>query len=778
MSEFLRQNTMKNLRFLLLLLTCVSSSAFAQIGSWRDHFPYSEGLAVADGGDYVYCATELGIIQYGKNDNSVERLSKANALSDIGISTIAFNNYNSTLLVGYTNGNVDLIKDNLTTNLSDIERNANIIGDKTIYGIYFRNNLAYLSCGFGIVVLDMDREEVKESYFIGPNASQIRVNAVTRDATHIYAATEENGLLRASLSSSNLGDFNNWSQMMDVPTVGGPFNAMVTYNNRVFVNYHDAVNLDSDTIYYYDGSTWSNYAVLHGKTNHSLNVSTGRLVVAHNYNVTSLLPNEVIETQVYDNINSLAGVSDGTAIWIADTKRGLVKSPGGASHETIKPDGPGFSSVGDMEFGDENLWVAPARLTGPWNNPNNIEGVASLREDEWNHYKWNETAGVDSARSFVDAAVDPSDNSHVFMGSWTHGLYEFRDGVKVASYGENNSTIQTNVEVQSSLYWVTVGGCDFDDDGNLWVSNSSCQEPVSVLTASGTWVSFGFDGTISNKRIRDMVVDNGNNKWIINKDNGIFVFNERGTLSDDTDDDFRLLTTAAGSGNLPSATVNCMTQDLDGEMWVGTNEGVAVFYSPDNIFSSSGVDAQQILLEQDGNIQILLETEIVTAIAVDGANRKWIGTSGAGVFLMSADGTEQIEAFNTDNSPLVSNIVNDIAINHRTGEVLFGTDAGIVSYMGSATGFSNNYGDVYAYPNPVRESYSGPIAIKGLLRNTDVKVTDISGNLVFETTSEGGQAIWDGNTMFGERAKTGVYLVFCSDSDGEKTIVTKILLVN
>lgn len=238
------------------------------------------------------------------------------------------------------------------------------------------------------------------------------------------------------------------------------------------------------------------------------------------------------------------------------------------------------------------------------------------------------------------------------------------------------------------------------------------------------------------------------------------------------------LTTAAGNGALPSSTVFCLAKDLDDEIWVGTDKGVAVFYSPENLFTGANFDAQQILLEQDGHVQILLETESVLAIAVDDANRKWIATSKSGVFLMSADGTTQIKHFDESNSPLFSNNVKSIAINHKTGEVYFGTSKGIISYRGTATEAYEDFTDVYAFPNPVKHEYEGPIAIKGLMTNSTIKITDISGALVYETKSEGGQAIWYGKNFKDERVNSGVYMVFCTSEDGARKMVTKILVIN
>ena len=171
-------------------------------------------------------------------------------------------------------------------------------------------------------------------------------------------------------------------------------------------------------------------------------------------------------------------------------------------------------------------------------------------------------------------------------------------------------------------------------------------------------------------------------------------------------------------------------------------------------------------------------TEKVTAIAIDGGNRKWVGTAKAGVFLFADDGLETIHHFTTDNSPLLSNNILEIEIDGKTGTVYFGTENGLISYKSTAIDGKDNYGDVYVYPNPVREDYQGEIVVTGLVGNVNVKITDINGNIVYETTAMGGQAIWDGRTFSGDRVHTGVYLIFCSNEDGSLTHITKLLVIN
>jgi ligand-binding sensor domain-containing protein len=262
-------------------------------------------------------------------------------------------------------------------------------------------------------------------------------------------------------------------------------------------------------------------------------------------------------------------------------------------------------------------------------------------------------------------------------------------------------------------------------------------------------------------------------KKVPDQSNNVIVFNERNASGNQV----KILNGNGGSGNIPGSNIFSIAEDKEGEVWLGTDEGIAVFYNPSDLFTNSPSDAERILVNFDGYVQYLLETETVTAIAVDGANRKWMGTDRAGVFLLSADGTEQIYHFTEDNSPLFSNQITSIAINPLTGEVYIGTAKGLIAYKGSATEGVTEMNDIYAFPNPVPSNYSGTIGIRGLVSNANVKITDIGGTLIYETTAAGGQATWDGKNFSGRKAKSGVYLVFVTNEDGSNTMVTKIMII-
>jgi hypothetical protein len=381
----------------------------------------------------------------------------------------------------------------------------------------------------------------------------------------------------------------------------------------------------------------------------------------------------------------------------------------------------------------------------------------------------------------MSLAIDPGNSRHVFIGSKGNGLLEMLNGLPVATYRDTNSTLQVGIGNPTQCQVVGMG---YDSESNLWMLNSLAAQPLNVFTRDGNWHAFSLPGISGAPLFGDLTVDSYGQKWVNIIGNnaplgsGLMVFSDNGTLDDNTDDKTRFFTTGVGNGNLPSTDIRAITEDLENEIWLGTGKGIAVIYSPSSALTADNYDAQQVLIKQDGINQYLLESEVVTAIAVDGANRKWIGTESGGLFLMSADGTKQIRNFNEQNSPLLSNYIIALAIDQKTGEVYIGTNRGLISYKSDAIEGDGACNDVLVYPNPVRENYDGPVAIKGLVPNGNVKITDVSGNIVYETTSLGTQAVWYGKNFNGEKVHTGVYLVFSTDEEGKNTCVTKLLFIN
>jgi hypothetical protein len=754
------------------------------IGQWRDHLPYDYATNVEEFNSAIYCSTPYSMFYFDRDDNTINRLSKVNGLSDLGVSDISLNQDQKIMVVTYFNANVDLIFEDLSIiNIPDIKRKE-ILGNDTINSIMNYGKYAYLSCGFGIVVLNLEKLEVKDTYYIGPEGSTINVLAMTYNDTSFFAATES-GIYYADIDDPNLAFYANWTKMPDVPYPNGYYNLVHNFNGILLINH---VGITKDDLYYLDNGEWKLLDPSSDNRINSLRTCGDKLVVSFSYHVKIYNADLVEELKIYTYGES--GMEPTDAIigtdnyyWVADHKKGLVKVGGGGfESDYIIPSGAPTADIFEMACSDGKLYIVPGGLTATWGNLYYGARLYSFINEKWKTYYDLNTPGLGSLRDFVAVAIDPLNSGHVYAGSWNLGVAEFKDTTLVDIYNASgNSSLGPNIIDGYPV--VKVGGMAFDSQNNVWMTNSGAENILSVRrndgTAGGRWEAFNLGSGTVGIDVRKIIVDSYDQKWMLPKTsqsnpNYIIVYDE----ASQSGITMRGLKSGEGFGNLPGTSVYAIAEDLEGEVWVGTDEGVAVFYSPQSILSNENTDAQRILVKVGDYTQYLLETEIVKAIAVDGANRKWFGTERAGVFLLSADGTEQIHHFTEDNSPLFSNNITSLAINSETGEVFIGTAKGLISYKSDATEGGDSNSDVYAYPNPVRPGYTGPIAIKGLVRDAIVKITDITGTVIYETRAEGGQAIWNGYNFDGRRGNTGVYLVFISNDDGSETMVTKILFIN
>ncbi|HOX77221.1 MAG TPA: hypothetical protein PLW31_04210 [Bacteroidales bacterium] len=776
------------LAFLIIASYC-SAAQEVGIGQWRDHLPYDYATRVEEFHSAVYCATPYSMFYFDRDDNRVQRLSKVNGLSDLGVSDISLNTDQDILVVSYSNTNVDLVMPDLTIiNIPDIKRKE-ILGNKTINSIMNYGKFAYLSCGFGIVVLNVEKREIKDTYYIGPEGSRLNVFGMTYNDTAFFAATES-GIFYAAIDDPNLAFYGNWHKIPDLPYPNGYYNLIANYGGRIIVNHADP-DITGNNAYVIENGEWNLFEEAEpGRVYYNIRVSGDKLVVSYGYFVIVFNSSLEQELKIYTYGESSPMPSDamiGTDgyYWLADRSKGLVKVWGGGfNHEFIKPSGAPTADIFDMACSGGKLYLVPGGLTSTWNNSWKGARLYSLIDETWKTYSSSNVPPLDTLRDFVSVAVDPQNSNHVFAGSWNRGMAEFNEGELVVIHNSDNSGLAPNMGLGYPN--VKVGGIAFDSENNLWATSSGSEKILAVRrpggVAAGEWEAYNLGSSTTGAEVKKVIVDSYNQKWIIPRTtqtnpNYIFVFNE----NNDPGKQFRGLKSGAGYGNLPGTSVYAIAEDLEGEVWVGTDEGVAVFYSPQDVLLGGNSDAELILVNIDGYTQYLLETEIVKAIAVDAANNKWIGTERAGVFLLSADGTKQIHHFTEDNSPLFSNNITSLTINGMTGEVFIGTAKGLISYKGTATDGPDPVTDsYYAYPNPVKPGYSGTIAIRGPIAGATVKITDIRGSLIYETMAEYNdtQVEWNGLDMNGRRPNTGVFLVFVSNNDGSETMVTKILFVN
>lgn len=788
---------MRTIPFLLLGAAFVTMAPGLQaqpaIGQWRDHFQYRNTLAVVQGGNNMYCATTTAVFKYSLQTGETERYNKVNRLNDVDILSVAWNAGGQRLLVGYRNGNLDLVGDQGTINMPDIKRSS-VVGNKGIYCIAVRDDLAYLGCGFGIVVVDLVRMEVKDTWLIGPNAAQLQVNSIAFHNDSIYAATQA-GLYAAWQGAANLAAFSNWHKRTDLPGANGAFTKVLGFSGRLVVNRRvsEQEELDLDTIYYYDAG-WQVLSGAAGGFNRNITVSgDGEYLTITGRNRIREFNQGLSEVNYIDHFGSQALNphdalrTDAGSLWIATAGSGLVQFHGFNDYAVIAPNGPANNTCYRMAIAQDWLYVTTGGTTGTWGFKYRKEGVHYLMDGQWHTTnRTNDPLFASGANDYGEALndvlavqVDPNDGSHAYVSSWDDGVLEMRNGHGTAFFGPDNSTLQRFQNSSSNSDPTQVAGLAIDDKGNLWATNSHCTQPISVRLKGGSWYNGNVGNVLGNNTLlSDLIVAKNGDKWVIRPwGHGLLVYSDNETPTQPGDDRAKVLTTFEGEGKLPSLDVLSVAEDLDGYIWVGTGKGVAVFYNPDLVFSTSNFDCQQILIQQDGNWQILLETESVSSIVVDGANRKWLGTQSSGVYLVSADGTEQLAHFTVDNSPLPSNNIICMAMNGTTGELFIGTDQGIVSYRSDATAGLKKAECASVFPNPVRGNFTGPVAITGLVRGSDVRITDMAGNLVYHTVSKGGQATWPVTDMNGRRVATGVYLVLAMEPDGAGKCNTKVAVV-
>ena len=760
--------------FTLLFSYC----AAAQIGmqEWRIHFSHHNAIGIAESGSDVYMACANGAVEFDIDDNSVSLLTVTNGLSDLGISAI--DGDGSTVVIGYGNGNIDIIEGNTITNIPWIKK-SEISGNKQINAFFFDGDLIYVACNIGLVVIDNSKKEIKDTYYPYDNPS---INDVTVFQDTLFAATT-NGIYQAHKNTPFLNDKNQWTQKTNLPLnlQSESISEIEAFGSKLVFVYDNTSAFQADSMYYFENSIFNTFAnnpmeVL------DLKADDGELLVSRHGDL-DILDQSLTSINLIFQVEGLNPITRGCIkkdgeYWLADDNKGMVRAFNAWNNNSVFSNTP-FSDGSyrmDVQFG--TVVLAGGGLTHNLQQTWSRSGVYKFQNETWSNFNYDNQDSIrfDDHWDFISAAVNPSNTDEIAFGSSSTdgGLFIVRDGEEVTEvYDVNNSPL----EMYNGK--VVVSDIKYDNNGNLWLVNAGV-EPLKMLTPEGVWYSFSMGSQAKNAHPYRLVIDQDGNKWVGFNQVGLVVFNENETYSDVSDDQLRLLNSAEGSGNLPTLFPKALAEDIDGEIWIGTDLGLVVLYNTSNIYDAGfgEYDANPILIEVDGEVEKLLGESDITTITVDGGNRKWIGTSSSGVFCLSEDGTEEIYRFTKENSPLISNNIFDIRFDHLTGEVYFATENGLVSFRADATIGDSEFSSVSVFPNPVRPEYSGPITIQGLGYESDVKITDVSGNIVYRTQSNGGTVIWNGQTLQGERAKTGVYLVWTAVASGKGKNVAKIVLIN
>ena len=755
-------------QWLFWLLICHHAKAqIPPIGQWREHLNYQQAIQVVKG-DRIYCATTQALFSINDKEEA-ERFSKVTGLNDIGISTIGWDDTGGQLVVAYNNSNLDLIKGSIVKNISDIKRST-ISGDKSILQIYCNNGIAYLSTGLGIVLVDLARLEIKDTWIIGSNGSQVKTYAAGLFNNQWYAATEQ-GLKYASANAGNLADYRNWlpvTAATHLPT--GACQNVLTVNNNLVIQKNDSLLI-------LNGNKWQ--LLYHDAAWPIVNVtaSDNRLLICQRTNsgasrVLIINTNGQPErTLSQSGIISFprSAIIDRTVVWVADRFGGLSRF--GNSVDRFIPNGPPGIATGDLLATGTAVYAAAGSVNDAWNYQYNRDGVFQLKADNWSFRGYFNTPILDSVFDFITLAEDPVDKS-IWAGSYGGGLVRFRES-SIQLFKQRNSSLRAAIGDPGN---VRVSGLAFDSRQRLWISNYGAPQNLQVRKPDSTWISFNIPFSHSENAVAQIVIDDLDQLWIMSpKGNGLFCYNPGSNIDNTNDDRWKYYRQGAGNGNLPSNNVYSLVKDKNGFIWVGTDKGIGIIRCPETVFGAGGCEAVQPIIQQDQLAGLLFRDEVVQCMAVDAANRKWVGTRN-GVWLISSNGDKIIYRFTAENSPLLSNDVRKISVDPVTGEVFMATFNGICSFRSTATEGASTQQNILVFPNPVPPGYNGTIAIRGLVNNALVKITELNGRLVYQTRSLGGQAIWNGKNYLGNKVASGVYLVLIRDDSGSEKIAGKIVL--
>lgn len=766
---------MKHLLLSILFFTanlyCWGQSTLP-IGEWQSYLPYKFGYSVTQSPDAIYYGTQWALMKINKEDLSIEYFSKVDGLNDVGVRFVRYSLENDLLLVVYENSNIDLIFDDEIVNLNQIAVNAQIVKDRTITAVYLKDQFAYFSTGFGLVQLNLAELEFGFTTF-----SDIPLNSVTGFDNQLLISTEDGIYQAADDGSVNLADFSAWRKLgfADGLPLEGEGAAITNDGGDIYVGVKDEVFKRREDGRYELVHTEPGFAFAFAKTTTEGTLLGWLCDKAGLCNGKKLLIEpDGFKRKIFDCAQRATEivVDDQNRVWYSDFNKGFKYNEGfkGTCHN-ITTNRPPTHNASQIATYDRKLFVATGGVTISYGYLFRADGFYTNENGEWTSHNKSTDPELSARdmRDFLSIAASPE--GKIYIGTFWDGLIEYNRG-EIKVFDQNNSSLQNSI-VNPDRNRIT--DMDYDLQGNLWLLNHDAPRPLSVFTRDGEWQNFSL-GVGSN--VEHIAVDHQGFKWIGIDRVGLLLLDTGDDLMDSNDDRMHIYNT--NNSNLTSNTINAIAVDKNGQVWVGTNDGPVLFDCQGFAFDDICIGTRK-RVEENGIVGELLGEENVMAIAIDGGNRKWFGTTN-GVFVQSADAETQVAAFHKNNSPLFDNGVVDIAIDEVDGEVFIATNKGILSYRGEATGagkfHSNN---VTAFPNPVRPDYSGPIAIRGLAENANVKITDVQGSIVYETRAIGGQAIWYGEDFSGSRAASGVYLVFSTaveNFNNPDAAVAKIMLVN
>lgn len=765
----------------LLFLSLIAFSQTDYSDRWEDFFSYNNVNEVITNENTFYALTDNAVFTYDIATQETKKISSINGLSGEQTSTMHFNESNKRLVIGYDNGLVEILEEDGSIIIAPDIVSFNQTGLKSINHIYEFENKLYLSTAFAIVVYDIENLEFGDTFFIGANSSDVFINQTTIFNNEIYAATN-NGIYVADITANNLIDNTNWDLRFP-----GNYKKITTFNENIYTS-------SNQTISRINGSSIAP-ALSYSETVNDIKVSENNLIVS--LNKSSIIYDSSLVNLGENNINENydftlnSAIINQDEIVLATKEFGLlVGTIGGESYTEIHPEGPLSNDIFSIDSFENNLWVVYGGYDVTYTPSQKREGYSHYDGENWININFDSN---NPTTDLVHITIDETAENSVFISSFgdtrqinsslTGGLFEIENDEIKTFYNHLNSPLEDIVSSDANRVTIRISDTTFDDEGNLWVTNLGVENRLKKLAPSGQWTNYNINELFLIERdgISEIRIDRNNSKWLGTRGNGVVVFNENGEQK-------RAFSSEINKGNLPNTEIESLAVDANNNVWIGTIQGLVVYYNAGSIFEVDTYNAEPVIILQDGVAERLLGSQNIKAIEVDGANNKWFGTNSGGVINTNPSGQTTLANFDTDNSPLPSNAIIKISIDDSTGKVYFVTDKGMVAYNSNVAPFGNGLEEVYAYPNPVLKN-NDIVTIDGrngthLPENTNVKILDTAGHLVYETNVvegeqlQGGKVVWNKRNLAGKKVASGIYIVLLSTDDGTESITTKIAIIN
>ncbi|MAV42780.1 MAG: ABC transporter substrate-binding protein [Flavobacteriaceae bacterium] len=774
------------MKFIAILFFSILSIPLCISQNWNGHYSYHNSIDTSIGNGKIFTASENAIYIHSTQDDQLSIITTIDGLSGDFISNIYYSTNFNKLIIGYENGLIQIVdfnNDNILTIYDIIEKTTIPPNKKKINEFTEVDNIIYISTDYGVSLYDLNSLEFGDSLFIGEGGTQQQVNQTIINDNFLYAVLPDFGGIKRVNLDLDIINYQNWELVYS-----GDFDFILNIDDSfVFTN--------ENNVFFNENGTFSQVISL-SQTIKKIVINEGKIIITSEDKIFiydtnfNLINSSIISSNFNTNFNSSELYNN--YIYVATSSKGLLKININNIQQnySILPAGPLDNNVFSISSLYGSLWATFGDYTSTYNPyPLARKGVSHWSDEYWNNINYDSIP--ENAVNLNNISINPFDLNNIFISSYHGGLLEISDE-SLSLFDQSNSGLESLISNETNYNSVRISGSNFDDSGTLWLMNSRVDNPLKSFNLdTNQWSSYDFtqiipDGFNDELGFSDIVIGSNGTKWIGGLNSGLIGFNENAgnpLIKRINDNDV---------GNLPSPYVKSLAMDNNNHLWIGTIKGLRVLYNTSNFFDAN-VSTQQIVIEEDGIYKELLEQQFISDIKVDGSNNKWVGTIGSGLFYFSQNGQQTIYHFTKNNSPLPSNNINDIALDFVNGLVFIATDKGLVSFDSGGSTTSSTLNESYVYPNPVRPSFNmniEKIKISGITEDINIKITDISGNLVAEANSnvnnryngfnleiDGGIAYWNGKNLANNSVSSGVYIVMLSDLDSYDTKILKIMII-